>query len=257
MNTYEFHIGDYYRRTKNLSQIEHYIYRSLLDECYLSETPLPADIRLIMREIGLTSDQKDDLEYILDRYFELDDDGYHHEHVEQVLARVYAKSEQAKEAADIRWDKYRRKANASKKNANGKRPHSDSKANGMPPSNPLTPLPSNPKKTATKRFVAPSLGQIKDYKQEKDLNIDPEAFIDFYESKGWMIGKNKMRDWKSAARGWSNRETKQSNGKLKLPRGDEQLESFAKQNDLPNPIAGESFWQYRNRLNAEIEKRHD
>lgn len=45
--------------------------------------------------------------------------------------------------------------------------------------------------------------------------------------------------------------------KLTAPKDDEQLVSFAKQHELPSTRAGESFWQYRNRLNAEIEKRND
>ena len=37
---------------------------------------------------------------------------------------------------------------------------------------------------------------------KKENSIDPEAFVDFYASKGWMIGKNKMKDWKAAVRTW-------------------------------------------------------
>jgi hypothetical protein len=44
---------------------------------------------------------------------------------------------------------------------------------------------------------------------EKTLNIDPDQFIDFYQSKGWLVGKTKMKDWKAAARNWSKRQDKQ------------------------------------------------
>ena len=64
-------------------------------------------------------------------------------------------------------------------------------------------------KTAT--FVAPSLVEIQDYQEEKALNLDPSQFHDFYESKGWIVGRVKMKDWKAAARGWSARETKNEN----------------------------------------------
>lgn len=37
-------------------------------------------------------------------------------------------------------------------------------------------------------------------------NVDPEKFIDFYSAKGWMIGKNKMKDWKAAVRTWEKGE---------------------------------------------------
>lgn len=52
-------------------------------------------------------------------------------------------------------------------------------------------------------FVPPTLEEVKAYIQEKGYPVDAERFIDFYESKGWMIGKNKMKDWKAAVRTWS------------------------------------------------------
>jgi hypothetical protein len=48
------------------------------------------------------------------------------------------------------------------------------------------------------RFKKPSIDQIEGYCKERNNNIDAEAFIDFYESKDWKIGKNKMKDWKAA-----------------------------------------------------------
>ena len=53
-----------------------------------------------------------------------------------------------------------------------------------------------------KRFIPPTIEDVKAYCSEKGYDIDPERFIDFYESKNWMIGKNKMSDWKAAARNW-------------------------------------------------------
>ena len=52
------------------------------------------------------------------------------------------------------------------------------------------------------RFTPPSLDDVKAYCEERGNNVDPERFVDFYESKGWMIGKNKMKDWKAAVRTW-------------------------------------------------------
>ena len=58
------------------------------------------------------------------------------------------------------------------------------------------------------RFKKPALVEVKDYCLERNNNIDAEAFIDFYESKNFMIGKNKMKDWKAAVRTWEKREYK-------------------------------------------------
>ena len=62
-------------------------------------------------------------------------------------------------------------------------------------------------KVATKRtaFVTPSLQEVKDYISEKGYTVDAQRFIDFYEAKGWMIGKNKMKDWRAAVRTWMRR----------------------------------------------------
>lgn len=56
------------------------------------------------------------------------------------------------------------------------------------------------------RFVPPSLSEIRDYCQERRNNVDPEKFFDFYESKGWLVGKNKMKDWRAAVRNWERGE---------------------------------------------------
>lgn len=54
-----------------------------------------------------------------------------------------------------------------------------------------------------KRFVPPSIEDLKTYMQEKSISLDADDFIDFYESKGWMVGRNKMKNWKSAASRWA------------------------------------------------------
>jgi len=66
------------------------------------------------------------------------------------------------------------------------------------------------------RFKKPSVDDIVDYCKERNNNIDAEAFIDFYESKDWKIGKNKMKDWKAAVRTWERRETKKPKSMSKI-----------------------------------------
>lgn len=61
-----------------------------------------------------------------------------------------------------------------------------------------------------RRFIPPSVEEVEQYCLERSNNIDAQSFIDFYESKGWMIGKNKMKDWKAAVRTWE-RSRKQEN----------------------------------------------
>ena len=64
-------------------------------------------------------------------------------------------------------------------------------------------------KTKERNFKKPTKKQVESYFKEIGFNHSPNSFIDFYESKGWMIGKNKMKDWKAAARHWKSREPKE------------------------------------------------
>lgn len=53
------------------------------------------------------------------------------------------------------------------------------------------------------RFTPPTLELVQSYITENNYTVDAERFIDFYESKGWYVGKNKMKDWKAAVRTWA------------------------------------------------------
>lgn len=57
-----------------------------------------------------------------------------------------------------------------------------------------------------KRFVPPTPDQVKAYCRERNNRVDAERFVDFYASKGWMVGKTKMRDWKASVRTWERSE---------------------------------------------------
>ena len=57
-------------------------------------------------------------------------------------------------------------------------------------------------------FLKPTRFDIKGYCIERKNNVDCETFYDFYESKDWLIGKNKMKDWKACVRTWEKRNNK-------------------------------------------------
>ena len=50
--------------------------------------------------------------------------------------------------------------------------------------------------------IPPSVEEVRAYCQSRKNNVDPETFIDFYSSKDWYVGKNKMTDWRAAVRNW-------------------------------------------------------
>lgn len=58
-----------------------------------------------------------------------------------------------------------------------------------------------------KRFVKPSIDEIKAYCLERKNKVDPQRFFDFYESKGWKVGNSPMKDWKAAVRTWEHSST--------------------------------------------------
>ena len=62
------------------------------------------------------------------------------------------------------------------------------------------------KDSTVKRFVPPTVEEVQTYCQERKNTVDPERFVNYYESKGWMIGKNKMKDFKAAIRNWEKRD---------------------------------------------------
>lgn len=55
---------------------------------------------------------------------------------------------------------------------------------------------------SSNRFIPPTVDMVSEYCLERNNSVDPEEFVDFYTSKGWLIGKNKMKDWKAAVRTW-------------------------------------------------------
>ena len=70
-------------------------------------------------------------------------------------------------------------------------------------------------KDKRKRFTPPTLEEVKSYCQERKNSVDPERFINFYESKGWVVGKSPMKDWKAAVRNWEKGDKKDPKNKFK------------------------------------------
>ena len=79
-------------------------------------------------------------------------------------------------------------------------------------------------------FKAPTFDEVELYCKERKNKVDVANFINFYESKGWLIGKNKMKNWKACVRTWESRSTnayKKTESKI-----DSQLNEYIKGKDL-------------------------
>lgn len=60
----------------------------------------------------------------------------------------------------------------------------------------------------TARFKKPTLEEVAEYCRERGNSISPQGFINYYDSNGWRVGKNPMKDWKAAVRTWEARDGK-------------------------------------------------
>ena len=152
---------------------------------------------------------------------------------ERILKELAVKkeiSDKAKQSIEVRWNSPK-KTKKSKKVATKKDSNYDRNTTVLPTNNEgntntvqnstvqnsteeykITPLDSKesipPKgesdKPTSKRvvFIPPSIDQVKEYCTERKNGIDPEEFVAFYNSKGWMIGKNKMKKWQDAVITW-------------------------------------------------------
>ena len=66
--------------------------------------------------------------------------------------------------------------------------------------------------SSRRRFIPPTEDQVSEFAGEQNIEIDAGKFIDFYASKGWLIGKSPMKCWRSAVRNWARRQQEQRTG---------------------------------------------
>jgi len=220
---YNFNVADWQSSTRHLTPEEEGVYLRLINHYYDTEKPIPLDTQPVIRRLCLGSCSVIALS-ILDEFFVKTDRGYEKEKCNDIIKD------------------YKKRANKNRKNgALGGRPRkhaaseeTQSVASGMPEvtqdepkhnlnqelrtknQEPLTTnhnikdiaAPSAPKR-ATKRFQVPTLDDVSGYCIERKNFVDAERFIDHYTSNGWKVGKNPMKDWKSAVRTWEKNSTVQ------------------------------------------------
>lgn len=76
---------------------------------------------------------------------------------------------------------------------------------GCAPDGDTTPQPTEDKPSRQKKFKPPTLEEVRAYIRERGSDVDAERFIDYYESVGWKVGRNPMKDWRAAVRTWERR----------------------------------------------------
>ncbi|WP_347394857.1 Lin1244/Lin1753 domain-containing protein [Parabacteroides leei] len=132
--------------------------------------------------------------------------------IEQKNKRIIA----SKKANEVRWNK----ANSIPQ----KPTSSDCYPNGVQSESEPTPILSQRKekkgnikkkeyKEKASAFIPPQLSEIDNYCKDRGNSVDASRFYDWYTANGWMVGKNKMKDWKAAVRTWEkeDKSKKQNN----------------------------------------------
>jgi len=204
----QLYVSDYIADTQHLTTEEHGAYILLLMNQWHTEKPIPKN--RLARITRLSNERWTSVERTLSEFFNIDQETglWSHPRVEKELERVYQQSvknaKAGRKSAEIRKAQAIEKAkkmNERSTNVSTKaQPKVNHKDKDKDKDNRYI------KTLSQKRFAPPSLDELKSYIDEKGLiSVDPEYFIDFYESKGWMVGKNKMKDWKATARGWHSR----------------------------------------------------
>jgi uncharacterized protein YdaU (DUF1376 family) len=207
-----FYVGDYLRDTMHLSIREHGAYLMLLFAYWIRGGPLPGDSESLAAICHVTSEEfQRTLNARCRPFFQISDDGcWHHKRVDLELARANRNIEQKRQAG-------RASANA-RTNARLTDVPTD-----VPTAHPTArqrnriPSPSpSPSHTPSHPAVAPVVGGVggrngtfvpptpKDVSAFMEI-CEAEKFCDFYESKGWLVGKVKMKSWQAAARNWARR----------------------------------------------------
>jgi len=88
-------------------------------------------------------------------------------------------------------------------------------------------------KINNKLFKKPSINDVELYCIERDNKIDAISFVNFYESKGWMVGKNKMKDWRACIRTWEMRaKNKKTYAPKSMSKLDAQINEWQKAKEL-------------------------
>lgn len=107
----------------------------------------------------------------------------------------------------VNYEKYQGSA-TNDRTQNGRKTDTDRTQNGQ------TKESKEGKRNISNIFVPPTVDEVKAYCDENGYSVNSGQFVDFYESKGWMVGKTKMKNWKAAVRTWQ-RNSKADTGKNK------------------------------------------
>jgi uncharacterized protein YdaU (DUF1376 family) len=215
MHYYQFNIADYRKDTTHLTPMEHYIYRTLIDWCYLDESGIPKETQSVLRRLRLGSESAILLQNVLNDFFVATEKGFIHKRIAIDIENYHAMQERNK-VNGSRGGRPKKQQlsdkNKPKKTqsvSSGLQDETDLKGNQEPITKNQEPIDNSRKR---KRFTPPTLEQCIEHSGNQ---AESEKFILYYESNGWRVGKNKMANWKSSLTGWIKRSQEYAASKQK------------------------------------------
>lgn len=87
----------------------------------------------------------------------------------------------------------------------------------------IVPTAQQPPQRKTAKFVKPTIEEIRAYTTAKHYTFDAEAFFAYYESNGWKVGRNPMKDWRMACTTWQKKQNERNNNGNNQHPTDEQV----------------------------------
>lgn len=201
-----FYADKFYSGTADMLPETVGIYIRLLSKLWNMPEGLPKDVKKLAR-LSLVSERKFNQcwnnDMLSEKFFENPNGMLLNERLEIIREKRLRKSITARESAEKRW---------TKNDANAMQTHSERNANGMHISKDKI-SKENKENTKRKDFVPPTWNEVANYIWNKVVNDGKtpdknkiktvaESLVDFYQSKGWMVGKVKMKDWKAATNNW-------------------------------------------------------
>ena len=204
MHYYQFNIGDYASHTQHLDEIEDLAYRRMLDYCYLNEIGLPESVEEVARLIRMRT-HCERIANVLREFFTRHGDGcWRHDRVDREIAGFSEKSDKSRKAARKRWGK---------DHADALPTDSERNADAMPTQcQPLT-INHKPITKESRATTRPTVDEVAEYVSTRPVQINPQAFVDYYTANGWKVGRNSMKDWRAAVRTWEKNENGKHQGK--------------------------------------------
>lgn len=202
MHYFKRNIGDYHKKAGRLSMLQHGAYTLLLDACYDREK-FPTLEQAIDWCWASSEEELKAVEFVLKKFFTLENGVYIQTRIEEDLAKYH---ENSKINSRIAIDREAKKRTKRAKNNTKREPtvHEPSTVEHEPAPNhkPLTTNQEPVTKKKTSRFTPPTVQEVDQYCKERRNGIDPEKFVNYYETNGWMRGKTKIKNWKACIKTW-------------------------------------------------------